>query len=190
MYVLVEVVKNLNIVMESNSPIEPVIAPAIETKIDTSPADEASKKPDSLIRESILFLRDITIILLIVLTVRAFLVAPFRISGSSMENNYFNSEFILVDKLSFADFGIKIAEPQRGDVVVIEPHAENGRQFYIKRIIGLPGEKLKIEDGKVSIQKVGSSSYVTLNETYLSEKNFGKTYPGKSSNQSVFEIPT
>lgn len=167
-----EVVKNLNIVMESNTQIEPIRESELDTKIENAPIDESSKKPDSLIRESILFLRDITIILIVVLTIRAFLVAPFRISGSSMENNYFNGEFILVDKFSFTDFGIKINEPQRGDVVVIEPHAENGRQFYIKRIIGLPGEKLKIEDGKVAIQKVGSDTYTTLNETYLSEKNF------------------
>ncbi len=70
--VLVEVVKNLNIVMESNT--------AVETIIDTPPTQEEPKKPESLLRESILFLRDITIILLVVLTIRAFLVAPFRIS--------------------------------------------------------------------------------------------------------------
>ena len=107
-----------------------------------------------------------------------------------MENNYFNEEFILVDKLSFTDLGLKFGEPKRGDVVVIEPHADNGRQFYIKRIIGLPGEKLKIENGYVYIQKDASSSYVQLNEDYLSEKNLGKTYPGKSDPTTEFEIPT
>lgn len=173
------------------------------SKVDTTPVapiststpeagnsqSESQHKPDSLLRESILFLRDICIILLVVLMVRAYLVAPFRISGSSMENNYFNEEFILVDKLSFTDLGLKFGEPERGDVVVIEPHADNGRQFYIKRIIGLPGEKLKIENGYVYIQKVGSSSYVQLNEAYLSEKNLGKTYPGKSDPTTEFDIP-
>lgn len=196
-HALAEAEKNLNIAMESN--IVPGPAPeaapttptplATETSTSENHAEGAGKKPESLMRESILFLRDICIILVVVLVIRAYLVAPFRISGSSMENNYFNEEFILVDKLSFTGLGMKLGEPERGDVVVIEPHADNGRQFYIKRILGLPGEKLKIEDGNVFIQKAGSSEYVQLNETYLSEKNLGKTYPGKTSSQKEFDIP-
>jgi signal peptidase I len=170
-------------------------APKMETPANPpsetpeNPPSEAPNKDESFLRESVMFLRDICIILVVVLLVRAYLVAPFRISGSSMESNYFNGEFILVNKLAFDGLGMHIGNHQRGDVVVIEPHADNGRQFYIKRIIGLPGEKLKLEDGKVFIQKAGTFAFVQLNETYLDEKNFGKTFPGKTGGQTLFEIP-
>lgn len=132
----------------------------------------------SPLHEWTLFLRDICIILVVVLVMRTYLVAPFRISGSSMESNYFNGEFILVDKFSFADFwGKRFNEPKRGDVVVIEPHAENGKQFYIKRIIGLPGETLKIENGRIFIKKTSSETFTEIDERYLSPLNYGKTYP-------------
>lgn len=158
-----------------------------ETPLDT-PA-ETMKKQEPLLREWILFLRDICIILVVVLTVREYLLAPFRISGASMESSYFNGEFILIDKLSFDHFGIQIGQPKRGDVVVIEPHAEADRRYYIKRIIGLPGESVKIEDGNVFLKKVGATEYVQLNETYLNAENLGKTHPGQSSGDNEFHIP-
>lgn len=178
MFVLVEAVKNLSTVMENSQPESPLVTPA-----------ETTKKHEPLLREWILFLRDICIILIVVLTVREYLLAPFRISGESMESSYFDREFILIDKLRFDLFDIQIGEPKRGDVVVIEPHAEIDKKYYIKRIIGMPGESLKIEDGYVYIKKAGATEYVKLNESYLNEENLGKTQPGLSSGKSEFEIP-
>lgn len=86
--------------------------------------------------ETIEFFRDLIIIFVVVIFIRSFIAAPFQISGSSMEESYHDGEFILVNKFSYADFGIaKVGNPERGDVVILRPHASNGKEFYIKRTI-------------------------------------------------------
>jgi signal peptidase I len=71
-----------------------------------------------------------------------------------MESSYHSGEFILVDKVTYSLASWLKTEPARGDVVVIEPHARSDRQYYIKRIIGMPGETLQIKGGIVSIKKI------------------------------------
>ena len=151
----------------------------LSEKIFTSPSNEW-----------ITFLRDSVIILLIVLTVRSFVASPFRISGSSMEESYHNGEFIIIDKFSYlhAD-GFSVGEPKRGDVVVMAPHAGNQKDYYIKRIVGLPGDTVKLEGGGVFVKKPGTDTFVELNEGYLSPLNKGKTFPGKTSKESSFSVP-
>ena len=111
------------------------------------------RQPVVNLHELIIFLRDLCIILAVVLIVRTFFVAPFEISGSSMETSYHDKDFILVDKFSYADFGIwHVGDPHRGDVVVLKPHAMNGKEFYIKRVVGLPGDTLRFENGEVYVK--------------------------------------
>jgi cell division protein FtsX len=56
------------------------------------------------LQEVIEFFRDLVIIFIVVIFIRTFIVAPFQISGSSMEESYHDGEFILVNKFSYADF--------------------------------------------------------------------------------------
>ena len=74
-------------------------------------------------------------------------------------------------------------------MVVIRPHTDNGKEYYIKRIIGLPGDEIKIENGKVYLKPSGNEVFVELQESYLSPENFGKTYPGRTSRESSFRVP-
>ncbi|MDP2103395.1 MAG: signal peptidase I, partial [Candidatus Gracilibacteria bacterium] len=105
-------------------------------------ADEAhivtdEVQADSRYQEVVAFIRDVIIIVISVLLVRTYLVAPFQISGDSMEANYHDKEFILVNKFSYADFGaFRVSDPVRGDVVILRPHAANGKEYYIKRVVG------------------------------------------------------
>jgi len=71
--------------------------------------------------------------------------ARIKVDGSSMEPTLHNGEFILVSKVNYM-FG----EPQRGDVVVFD-FPRNITQEYIKRVIGLPGEHVRVDDGKVYV---------------------------------------
>ena len=159
-----------------------ILTPSSEADTQTTAPVEIETDSNHRMDEWIAFLRDIVIILVLVVFVRTYVAAPFRISGSSMEENYHDGEFIVVDKFSYANFGLfTVGNPNRGDVVVIKPHADNGKDFYIKRIIGLPGESVKLENGSVYIKQVGAKDYTMLNETYLSAINFGKTLPGRSS---------
>lgn len=71
--------------------------------------------------------------------------ARIRIDGSSMEPNLHHGEFVIVSKVNY-----KIGEPERGDVVVFD-FPRNITQEYIKRVIGLPGEEIKINNGQVYV---------------------------------------
>ena len=73
------------------------------------------------------------------------LSARIKVDGSSMEPTLHHGEFILVSKVNY-----KLGEPQRGDVVVFG-FPRNITQEYIKRVIGLPGERIRIEDGAVYV---------------------------------------
>jgi signal peptidase I len=75
------------------------------------------------------------------------IMRPHKIDGESMMPNYLNAEYLLTEKVSYY-----LHKPERGDVVVLRPPTfvtENDE--FIKRIIGLPGETVKVENGKVYI---------------------------------------
>lgn len=95
-----------------------------------------------------------------VVLLRSFVVQPFLVSGSSMEPNFNNGNYLLVDELTY-----RFREPSRGEVVVFK-YPENPSSFFIKRIIGLPGEKVVIDGGKVVVLNSNGES-VALDENYL-----------------------
>ncbi len=84
------------------------------------------------------------------------LFQPHKIKGDSMQPNYPDGEFLLTDKITY-----RFNQPQRGDVIVFKAPI-NEEDDYIKRIIGLPGEKISIDNGKVYINGK------LLKEEYLS----------------------
>lgn len=90
-------------------------------------------------------LKIVLLAVIIVLPIRYFLFQPFIVSGQSMEPNFEKGDYLIVDELSF-----RLRAPKRGEVIVFK-YPFNPRQRYIKRIIGLPGEEVKIEDGVVKI---------------------------------------
>ena len=97
------------------------------------------------------------IALAIVIPVRYFLIQPFYVKGASMEPTYVDHEYLIIDELSY-----HLRTPERGEVIVFR-YPRNPRQYYIKRIIGLPGETVIIKDKKVIIEKNGKS--IVLDET-------------------------
>lgn len=76
-------------------------------------------------------------------------------------------------------------------MVVITPHIDKEREYYIKRVIALPGDTIKFEDGNVFIKKAnsGSGDFVELDEIYLSSSNKGNTRLPDSVEQNIFTIP-
>ncbi len=69
--------------------------------------------------------------------------ARIKIDGSSMEPTLHHGEFVIVSKLNY-----RFGEPERGDIVVFD-YPRNVNQEYIKRVVGLPGDEVVIEDGEV-----------------------------------------
>ncbi|MFA6525853.1 MAG: signal peptidase I [Candidatus Buchananbacteria bacterium] len=95
--------------------------------------------------------------LAIILPVRYFLIQPFYVKGASMEPNFYDHEYLIIDEISY-----RFNEPQRGDIVVFK-YPKDPKQYFIKRVVGKPGEKVKIQDNSVYINGT------RLNETYLPE---------------------
>lgn len=98
----------------------------------------------------------VLISLVIFLFVYVFLVQPHRVKGDSMLPNFYDGELLLTEKVTY-----KIYKPERGDVVVFR--APTGRKVdFIKRVIGLPNEKVRVEEGRVFINdELLSESYET-----------------------------
>jgi len=110
-------------------------------------------------------LKIVIVALLIVVPIRYFIFQPFFVRGQSMEPNFQSGDYLIIDEISY-----RFSEPQRGDVIVFK-YPKNPSQRFIKRIIGLPGETIEIENGKVMIYRGGQeimldeSNYLSVLET-------------------------
>lgn len=97
-----------------------------------------------------------------VFLIRTFLVQPFLVSGASMVPNFSHGDYLLIDELSYY-----FRQPERGEAVVFRyPNDES--TFFIKRIIGLPGERVIIRDGRVTVANAEHPEGAILDEPYLS----------------------
>ena len=95
---------------------------------------------------SVLEVVEVLIIALVsIYFVYAFIAQPFRVEGSSMEPNFSGGDYLVVDEVSY-----KFRNPERGEVIVLH-NPTNDTEFFIKRIVGLPGEELIIRDGHVFV---------------------------------------
>lgn len=105
----------------------------------------------------------ILIALAIVVPIRYFLFQPFFIRGISMEPNFENGDYLIIDEISY-----RFREPVRGEVIVFK-YPQNPSQKFIKRIIGLPGETVEVKDGNVSIYNEEGSKVLDESSYLISE---------------------
>jgi signal peptidase I len=119
------------------------------------------------------FLKVIIVALVIILPIRYFVFQPFLVSGSSMEPNFHDGQYLIIDEISY-----RFHEPQRGDVLVLR-YPKDPKQYFIKRVIGLPGEKVQIENGHVIIYNTEHPQGLTLNEPYLELQD--RSFPHNST---------
>lgn len=95
------------------------------------------------------FLWEVTIIvviaLIIIIPLRLYIFQTYYVKGASMEPNFHNYEYLIIDKLTYHRH-----DPKRGDIVVLH-NPQDPSQSFIKRVIGLPGETVSIQNGKVYI---------------------------------------
>ncbi len=121
---------------------------------------ENTPKTENFFKEIVKF----TIIALaIVLPIRAYIAQPFIVSGASMDPTFSTGQYLIVDQLSF-----KIEDPKRGEVIILK-YPINPSVFFIKRIIGLPGETLTMKSGKITIVNEANPKGFLLNEPYITE---------------------
>ncbi len=128
---------------------------------------------------------NIVIIIGLVLVIQKWFIAPFDVSGASMCDtlNYVDEEcqYGFGEKIIINEAIYLISDPERGDIVVFKTGKDEDK-FFIKRIIGLPGEVVEIKNGEVYVENE------KLEENYLNEKNKGNTQ-AYFSDLSVFEVP-
>jgi len=139
---------------------------------------------------------NVLIVVILVVFMRSFIMTPFQVYGISMCNtlNYFNGkcqdgygDYIIINKSSYLRLpGWSAGTPQRGDIIVFRP-PQNTHEFYIKRVIGLPGETIKLIDGYVYVFNTQFPKGIKLNETYLSPDNLGSTFA--TGGISEFTVP-
>lgn len=103
----------------------------------------------------------IVIALVAVFLIRNFLVQPFLVSGSSMEPNFASGDYLLIDEASYY-----FREPKRGEVIVFH-YPKDESVYYIKRVIGLPGETVVVSNGGITIKNKEYPEGLVLEEGYL-----------------------
>ena len=107
----------------------------------------------------------IVVAVIAMLLFRYFIAEPFIVSGASMVPTYQNNQYLVINKL-----GYRLNKPKRGEVIVFR-FPQNTKEFFIKRILGLPGEKVKVENGHVVIFNAEHPAGEILNEPYLPSQN-------------------
>lgn len=142
----------------------------VEVMLRTVRVLETHEKPKAL-------LYWIIAIVIAVKTFQAILLQPFIVDGGSMLSTFHSGEFLLVDKLSFI-----FTKPKRGEVIVFKFYEGDQKyqgRYLIKRIIGLPGERVVVADGKTIIYNKTNPNGFIYNESFLDKMyNENKTYRG------------
>ena len=100
----------------------------------------------------------LAVVLVSIYIIYGFIAQPFLVLGASMQPNFSSGDYLLVDEATY-----HFRKPERGEVVVFH-NPSNTSEFYIKRIVGLPGEEVVINNGEVIIDgKVLDESYLDPN---------------------------
>ncbi|HBP00124.1 MAG: hypothetical protein UU48_C0001G0113 [Candidatus Uhrbacteria bacterium GW2011_GWF2_41_16] len=140
---------------------------------DHTPDQFWHRKFGPVVGAGILFVLEIIQILVfsaaIIIPIRYFLIQPFYVKGASMEPNFYDHEYLLIDEISY-----RFREPKRGDIIVFR-YPRNPSEFFIKRVVGLPGETVEILDGVVTLYNNEHPNGIRLEESYLS----GAYTPGR-----------
>lgn len=98
--------------------------------------------------------------IIIVIPIRIFIAQPFIVSGTSMVPTFETGQYLIVDQISY-----RLGSPDRGDVIIFK-YPNNPKRFFIKRVIGLPGEEVEIHGTDVYITGIDGKRF-KLDEPYI-----------------------
>lgn len=99
--------------------------------------------------------------ILLAAIIQLLIIRPFIVSGTSMDPVVKNGQYLIIDEVTY-----RFHTPQRGDVIVFKAPPEPTK-YYIKRVIGLPGDTVKITEGLITIINKDHPKGFTLNEPYI-----------------------
>jgi signal peptidase I len=120
------------------------------------------------VKESVLeFVKFAAIAVIIVIPIRLFIAQPFVVSGASMVPSFENGHYLIIDEISY-----RFEEPKRGEVIVFR-FPPSPAKFLIKRVVGLPGETIKITGNDVVIKnKTHPDGFLWQQGTFNSSRNY------------------
>lgn len=123
-----------------------------------APKKETPQSAQSIFLEMMGFL---IITAAIVVPLRLFIAQPFIVSGESMVPTFENKDYLIIDEISY-----RIRDPRRGDVIVFRYPLQPDR-FFIKRVIGLPGERIVIKNSTITVSDAEAVTSFSLDESFL-----------------------
>lgn len=129
---------------------------------NSSPTPVADPRPKKSFLRSLWDLAGFAILaVIIVIPIRMFVAQPFIVSGSSMVPTFDNSDYLIVDELSY-----HLGDPERFDVVIFR-YPKDPNKFFIKRIIGLPGEEVNIKGNQVTITNKDNEQGFAIDQPFV-----------------------
>ncbi len=135
--------------------------PTTQSPITPSSSDTSSPTPKKQEHFLVEIIRFTLLALVIVIPIRIFVAQPFIVQGASMEPTFKTGQYLIVDQLSY-----RFHQPQRGDVIVFR-YPKDPSKFFIKRVIGLPGDSLSINGNVITLKNAGHEQGVVLQEPYV-----------------------
>jgi signal peptidase I len=133
-----------------------------DTRLPVEPEPTTTELPEPKQENTFIeILRFSVMALLIVIPVRMFIAQPFIVSGASMAETFHTGEYLIVDQLSY-----HLGDPSRGDVIVFR-YPLDPSKYFIKRVIGLPGDTIVIEDSQVTVINDKHPEGIVLEEPYV-----------------------
>lgn len=137
-------------------------------------AGKSNKESEvSAVREILSWVLSFAIALLVAIVLKDYVIINANVPTGSMENTIMPGDRLIGNRLAYL-----WSNPERGDIVIFH-NPDNEDELYVKRIIGLPGERIVVENGKIYINDSGEA----LEEAYLKEEWTNRTGP------YYFEIP-
>lgn len=119
---------------------------------------EFPQKKENFIKEIIRFT---LLAIAIVIPIRMYVAQPFIVSGASMDPTFNTGQYLVVDQLSY-----HFENPKRGEVIILK-YPLNPSVFFIKRIIGLPGETVTMDTGSLIIKNSSNPDGISIEEPYI-----------------------
>ena len=141
---------------------------------------QQEEEPFSWKKEIVSWIQIIVAAVIIALVLNNFIIANSRVPTGSMENTIMSKSRVIGSRLSYLT-----SDPERGDVVIFHfPDDPTGKIYYVKRVIGLPGETVNVVDGKVYI----NDSEIPLDDSFVPEKPRGSFGPYEVPENSYFVL--
>jgi signal peptidase I len=124
------------------------------------PRDEPVRRSGVSILSALSWVRDLAFSILIAVVLIVFIYQPVKVEGTSMEPGLSDNERIFINKFTYK---LNLGDVRRGDTVVFW-YPRDTTKSYIKRVVGLPGDRIRIVNGQVSVNGA------PLNEEYVAER--------------------